>query len=239
MKTTTHRPPLLAVAALVFALGTGVSAQNDDVGIGKTTTPADPPPTTPDDNQASAAQGVDFTLTGSVAEEAMIGELASIVVSPVAGAVMDVAVIEPEEGTPVVTPVAGVPSMIEIAEDGSTSVQGHGHWVIPEGLDVVMHAAPQAQVRVAVLLAQFPEDGQVPAFTDVLAHGSGISMAFVLGDAPTIDVGKLQKLAQKHHDTMPDLVLTWAFASIGPSGEHHVSGVRASSDGTLLEVITQ
>ena len=45
--------------------------------------------------------------------------------------------------------------------------------------------------------------------------------------------------AQKHHAAMPDLVLTWAFASLDESGDLHVSAVRASSDGALLEVLTQ
>ncbi len=244
MKITSHRPRITTLAlSCVVALSSGHAlAQNDDVGIGKTTTGDGTPP--PSESVQQQAEGA-LTFSGEVTEEWLDATSAALSFRASGTASMDISFVEADGQTPVAAPANGGVTLLEIAGDGSAEIQGHVNLALPGGLDVTLTAAPDAVARTVVLLVHqhgVALDGSyvdVPTLQEVLTDGAGASQALVLGDLAAIDVAKFQRLVEKYEAAMPGLVVTWAFASIDTTGEQHISAVRSAANGSLLEVLTE
>lgn len=237
MTTITPRPTSLVAFALAVALVAGpVAGQNDDVGIGKS---ASSGPSEAGSSESVGEIADTLSIAGAV-DEAVADDLAaSVAVSRSDGGTLDIATVDPDQEFAVVTAAGDVPLSLEIAPGGDAAVQGHGHWEIPLGLEVTLHAAPQAQVSGAFLLVHQHPDGQLPLLSDVLTDGGGVSQVLALGDVGSVDVAKLEQLAHKFGDDLPGLTLTWVFASIDAQGGQHLSAARATASGAPVEILTE
>ena len=115
---------------------------------------------------------------------------------------------------------------------GDLHWQGQAMVSLQSGLDVEFVAAPAAVHRMSVLMA---EDGS-SSLDEILAGNAQPALLLRVGDVQQLDLNTFRNLVIYHAGGDPDVYITWVFAAVDAEGVTHLSAVRASGDGQLVEV---